>query len=143
MHPSMKNTPGVLDFTTFLSTDLNILVMGDSVGIQISQTMEEMLGGKPENRKVYRYCRPKVKREALHISAPPCTMGGRLFAGLACVLGCVYNNDNIDSVFLSERCQPSSSKSATLDHGKDIWNCAHACNERYLSLTSVDNEVVD
>jgi hypothetical protein len=50
MHPSMKNTPGVLDFTTFLSTDLKILIMGDSVAIQISQTLEEILGGIPENR---------------------------------------------------------------------------------------------
>jgi hypothetical protein len=51
--------------------------MGDSVGIQISQTMEEMLGGKPENRKVYRHCCDD--KESLHISAP--THGGGVIAG--------------------------------------------------------------
>jgi hypothetical protein len=77
MHPSMRDTPGIFDFTTFLSTDLKILVMGDSVGIQISQTLEEMLGGKPENRKVFRYW--QKDRECLHISAP--TRGGGVIAG--------------------------------------------------------------
>jgi hypothetical protein len=83
------------------------------------------------------------------------TMGGRLFAGLGCVLGCVYNNNNNNnpsSSFLPEECQPqqasnkSSSVTTTLvDDEKDvvILNCTNACNDRYLSLTSVDNEVLD
>jgi hypothetical protein len=77
MHPSMNNTPGVLDFTTFLSTDLKILVMGDSVGMQISQALEEMLGAIPKNRKVYRYSW-KIS-EGLHVTAP--IQGGGVVAG--------------------------------------------------------------
>jgi hypothetical protein len=77
MHPSMKNTPGVLDFTTFLSTDLKILVMGDSVGMQVSQTLEEVLGANPKHRKVYRYS--GGDREGLHVSAP--IHGGGVVAG--------------------------------------------------------------
>jgi hypothetical protein len=83
MHPVMKSTPGVLDFTTFLSTDLKILVMGDSVAMQISQTIEEMLGAKLENRQVYRYIRGSgdndTLRESLHVSAP--IRGGGVVAG--------------------------------------------------------------
>lgn len=45
-------TPGVLDFRTRIETDLNILFMGDSVGIQFSQAFEGAAGGY--DRKVFR-----------------------------------------------------------------------------------------
>jgi hypothetical protein len=79
----------------------------------------------------------------------PCmeTMGGRLFAGLGCVLGCVYNNNNdvTDDHHPGEICQHQSlSPTAAIDHEKDrVLSCANACNDRYLSLRSVENEVVE
>jgi hypothetical protein len=77
MHPIMKNAKGVLDFTTFLTTDLKIIVMGDSVAMQISQSLEEVLGATPKNRHVYRYS--FGPNEGLHISAP--IRGGGVVAG--------------------------------------------------------------
>jgi hypothetical protein len=75
------------------------------------------------------------------------TMGGRIFAGLGCVLGCVYNNEPTNPGLLPEGCQQSSSSSSTstalVDNDKDVLDCSNACNDRYLSLTSVDNEVLD
>ena len=77
MAPEMKEAKGVLDFTTFLSTDLKILVMGDSVGMQLSQSLEELMGGSESSRTVYRYSWGDT--EGLHISAP--TKGGGVLAG--------------------------------------------------------------
>ena len=43
----------VLDFTTTISTDLKILIIGDSVGVQLAQAFDEMVGGKElESRTV-------------------------------------------------------------------------------------------
>lgn len=77
MASEMKKAKGVLDFTTFLSTDLKILVMGDSVGMQLSHSLEELMGGSESSRTVYRYSWGDT--EGLHISAP--TKGGGVLAG--------------------------------------------------------------
>ena len=43
----------ILDFTTTISTDLKILIIGDSVGVQLAQAFDEMVGGKElESRTV-------------------------------------------------------------------------------------------
>jgi hypothetical protein len=75
-------TPTVLDFTTKIETDLNVLFMGDSVGIQFSQSFEKAVGGY--DRKVLRETASyeleglEVHMEGLHV-AP--TMGGGWVVG--------------------------------------------------------------
>ena len=44
LHPEMEAAAGILDFSTSIRTTLKILLMGDSVGIQLSQTLEEAMG---------------------------------------------------------------------------------------------------
>ena len=44
----------VLDFTATISTNLKILQIGDSVGVQLAQTFDEMVGCRNNN------CRPRV-----------------------------------------------------------------------------------
>jgi hypothetical protein len=90
-------------------------------------------------------CTPNYfSRDGMHLCMEK--IGGRLFAGLGCVLGCVYNNNDNTSnpASLPEDCQQSTmSKSSTMHDHENVLNCANACNDRYLSLTSVDNEVLD
>ena len=70
-------SPGVLDFTTYWSTDLKTLVMGDSVGIQLSETLEEVVSANVSHRSVLRESwRGHV---GLHVSAP--VQGGGAVAG--------------------------------------------------------------
>jgi hypothetical protein len=42
--------PDIFDFLPEIATDLKLVVMGDSIGMQISQTLEEMVGTTGENR---------------------------------------------------------------------------------------------
>jgi hypothetical protein len=87
-------------------------------------------------------CPPNYfSRDGMHVCMEK--LGGRIFAGLGCVLGCAYNSNNGEN---KEQCQQqttSSKSTAVLDHEKEVLNCAIACNDRYMSLTSVDNEVLD
>jgi hypothetical protein len=73
----MKNTTGVLDFTTSVTTDLKILFMGDSVSMQCSQGFEEAAGALPAHRSVLRYL--WERHESLTVSAP--VQGGGVVAG--------------------------------------------------------------
>jgi hypothetical protein len=79
---AVYTTPGVFDFVPLIETDLNILFMGDSVGIQFSQAFEGAVGGY--NRSVIRETSfyelegYDVHLEGLH-SAP--TTGGGWIAG--------------------------------------------------------------
>jgi hypothetical protein len=66
-----------LNFTTTVSTNLKILIMGDSVGIQIFQGFEEAAGGTFANRQVLRYS--WGTHEGLVLSAP--VRGGGQVAG--------------------------------------------------------------
>jgi hypothetical protein len=112
----------------------------------VAQTCSALPSTKtPKMRKT---CTPNYfSRDGMHICME--TMGGRIFAGLGCVLGCVYNTndeDENDVALLRDECRQQSSSTATrtaLDHENDVMNCANSCNDRYLSLTSVDNEVLD
>lgn len=52
LHPAMKET---LDFTTIITTNLKVLVLGDSVGVQIAQGLQEAAGGANLQRSVLRY----------------------------------------------------------------------------------------
>jgi hypothetical protein len=69
---------GVLDFTTTIATDLKIIVIGDSVGLQYSQGMEEVCEATAENRQVLRYS--WGEHEGIHVSAP--VSGGGVIAGI-------------------------------------------------------------
>jgi hypothetical protein len=73
----MKNTTGVLDFTTSVTTDLKILFMGDSVSMQCSQGFEEAAGALHAHRSVLRYM--WERHECLTVSAP--VKGGGVVAG--------------------------------------------------------------
>lgn len=42
----------LLNFTTAIQTNLNVLVMGDSVGIQFGQLLEEAVGAQESSRKI-------------------------------------------------------------------------------------------
>ena len=71
------DSPGVLDFTTYWSTDLKILVMGDSVALQMSETLEEVVEANASQRSILR---ENWKGHAgLHVSAP--VRGGGVVAG--------------------------------------------------------------
>lgn len=69
---------GVLDFHTQISTSLKIIIIGDSVGMQLSQAMQEATGVFRENRKVVRYAYGTT--ESVHIASP--VMGGGAIAGI-------------------------------------------------------------
>jgi hypothetical protein len=73
----MKNTSGVLDFTTSLTTDLKILFMGDSISVQCSQGFEEAAGALHAHRTVFRIS--YRREEGLTIAAP--VRGGGVVAG--------------------------------------------------------------
>ncbi|KAL7572504.1 hypothetical protein ACA910_000329 [Epithemia clementina (nom. ined.)] len=75
--PEAMLSPGVLDFTTYWSTDLKILVMGDSVALQLSETLEEVAQVNPVHRTVLR--ESWKKHNGLHVSAP--VEGGGVIAG--------------------------------------------------------------
>ena len=84
LHPEMEAAAGILDFSTSIRTTLKILLMGDSVGIQLSQTLEEAMGADPCARKVIRYswwgkAGSASPNEGLHVSAP--IQGGGVMAG--------------------------------------------------------------
>jgi hypothetical protein len=66
-----------LNFTTAVSTDLKILIMGDSVGKQFAHGFEEAAGATHENRHVLRYS--WGLHEGLTLSAP--VRGGGQVAG--------------------------------------------------------------
>ena len=48
--PLLEGLQPLLNFTTTIRTHLNLLVMGDSVGIQFGQLLEEALGAKESSR---------------------------------------------------------------------------------------------
>ena len=77
LHPEMEAAAGLLDFFTSIRTSLNILVMGDSVGIQLSETLEQAMGADPCARKVIKYT--LGLHEGLHVYAP--IQGGGVVAG--------------------------------------------------------------
>ena len=49
------------------------------------------------------------------------TIGGRLNAGIACLLGCIYN--------------PVDKSDTSSSTAEDIELCAQSCNDKYMSLT--------
>ena len=84
--PPILYKPSLFDFTTSISTNLNLLFMGDSVGVQFAQGMDEALGvnatmelkeQKPliqEERQVLKY--EWGNHEAITISKPSKGGGG-------------------------------------------------------------------
>lgn len=72
----LKQSPGLLDFATTISTDLRILIMGDSVAIQLANVLEEALGISKASKKVLRISWGDF--EGLAASGP--THGGGLVA---------------------------------------------------------------
>jgi hypothetical protein len=68
---------GVLDFDTEISTSLKIIVLGDSVGIQFSQALQEAAGAQMPNRHVLKYS--WRKHEGVHLAQP--VRGGGAVAG--------------------------------------------------------------
>lgn len=65
------------NYTTTVSTDLNILFMGDSVGLQFAQAFDEVAGVTAENRERLREY--NYKMEGLTIAGP--LRGGGIAAG--------------------------------------------------------------
>ena len=62
-------------------------------------------------------------------------MGGRIFAGFACLLDCAYKDDAAhDGDCYSDSLSGSST---------NFSQCEHNCNDRCLSLTSLDDEILD
>lgn len=68
---------GVLDFDTQLTTSLKIIVLGDSVGIQFSQALQEAAGAQMQNRHVIKYS--WRNHEGVHLAQP--VRGGGAVAG--------------------------------------------------------------
>lgn len=68
--------PNVFDFNVQITTSQNILVMGDSIGIQFSQSLQEAAGAENHTRNVLRYT--NVAGDGIHL-AP--TRGGGVIAG--------------------------------------------------------------
>jgi hypothetical protein len=77
LYQELQEVEGLFDFTTHITTSLKLLLMGDSVGIQFSQLLEEAAGASVHNRSVLRYS--WGLHEGLHISAP--VRGGGAVAG--------------------------------------------------------------
>ena len=69
---------GALDFSTQISTSLKIIIIGDSVGMQLSQAMQEATVAIRENRQVVRFAYGTT--ESVHIASP--VMGGGAIAGI-------------------------------------------------------------
>lgn len=68
---------GAFDFQVEISTSQRILYMGDSVGIQFSQSLQDATGAKPQDRKVLRFS--WGNHEGIHIASP--IRGGGAVAG--------------------------------------------------------------
>lgn len=66
-----------LDFQAKISTPLKVLIMGDSVGIQYSQALQEATDAHHSDRKVLRYS--WGEHEGIHIASP--VRGGGAIAG--------------------------------------------------------------
>jgi hypothetical protein len=66
--------PGVFDFLPEIATNLKLAVMGDSVGMQIAQTLDEMAGTTQENRIIAE----SGQHDALAVSFP--VRGGGVLA---------------------------------------------------------------
>lgn len=69
--------PGVLDFQTQITSSLKIMVVGDSVGIQLSQALQESMGAEIQDRHVVKYA--WRKHEGVHLAMP--VRGGGAAAG--------------------------------------------------------------
>jgi hypothetical protein len=78
--PQMTNQTGVLDFVAELSTNLKLLIVGDSVAIQLSKNLQGAFGASPEQQRVYathkRYGR---LHDVVHVTSP--VRGGGVVAG--------------------------------------------------------------
>jgi len=68
---------GVVDFNVQLSTSLKILIVGDSVGIQFSQALQEAAGANTADRHVVKYA--WRDHEGVHLASP--VSGGGAVAG--------------------------------------------------------------
>ena len=75
--PLPMQQTGLFDFFIRITTNLKILIVGDSIAMQLSQTFDEAVGTAPENRHVLSYYAQTA--EALHIGAP--IRGGGVLAG--------------------------------------------------------------
>jgi hypothetical protein len=67
----------ILNVTTWFETNLKILMLGDSVGMQFHQILEEAAGASPLHRKLFKFAWPG--HESVSISAP--IRGGGVLAG--------------------------------------------------------------
>jgi len=74
---SAFTAPGVLDFQTQITSSLKILVLGDSVGMQLSQALQESMGADIQDRHVVKYA--WRKHEGVHLAMP--VRGGGAAAG--------------------------------------------------------------
>lgn len=71
------NSKGNTDFQVKISTSLKIIIIGDSVGIQFSQALQEATGAHPTDRHVIKYS--WRKHEGVHLASP--VLGGGAVAG--------------------------------------------------------------
>ena len=69
--------PNILDFQTQITSSLKILILGDSVGIQLSQALQEAMGAPPNKRNVLKYA--WRKHEGVHLATD--VRGGGMAAG--------------------------------------------------------------
>ena len=79
LHPAMANATNVLDVTAHLATDLHILILGDSVGMQFYHTLEEAVGVVHESDRRLLAGQPGGK-DLLSVAAP--VRGGGVVAGM-------------------------------------------------------------
>mmetsp|Transcript_3185 Transcript_3185/g.4904 ORF Transcript_3185/g.4904 Transcript_3185/m.4904 type:complete len:542 (-) Transcript_3185:80-1705(-) len=79
--PEPFQAPGLLDFSTLIDTNLNILYVGDSVGVQFTQILQEAT--HPIKRETIRYAW-KAPHENSHIALTPSggTVAGTRVTGL-------------------------------------------------------------
>jgi len=71
------SAPNILDFQTQITSSLKILILGDSVGIQLSQALQESMGATIHKRKVLKYA--WRKHEGVHLATD--ARGGGMVAG--------------------------------------------------------------
>ena len=79
--PEPFQAPGILDFSTLIDTNLNIYYVGDSVGVQFAQILQEAT--HPMKRETIRYAW-RAPHENTHIALTPSggTVAGTRVTGL-------------------------------------------------------------
>jgi hypothetical protein len=78
--------------------------------------------------------------DGMHVC--PETLASRFAAGVACLLGCVYNNNERESK-AATRANENDKGTTVLPSEENIRACESECNEQFLSVMPVDESFID